>query len=446
MATNNDYLNDMAGEERNSGKTNNQLLEKISAGGSAGLSPAQQAKLDSIDTKADLVNGRVPESQLPSYIDNVQEFVNVASFPTTGSSNVIYVATETNAAYRWGGSQYVQLSSGLTLGTTEATAFPGSRGIALEAASATKVDKSSGSGVAYTTSESGAQTTTRVEADSPSAATIVKRNSAGQILTATPTANAHAATKSYVDAAISAIPPSTGGGAEGKLDIPTGNNVIPGTNSEGSLALLNYTQDRTALTIAQRDGGGRINVSNPSDEFHAANKGYVDRVSARLLGQHTLDSNQNGISVASVGSFFESDLIRFEAFIPGITSAGAVLLRLNENTEDGYTSSGRITSADTYQVIRHNAADSFRVHSGAGSAAVSSSTSDLFISGTVSNIAGQPKRIFAKSVMINGDSVDTTEMSGVCTVPDVVSGRLEFLSLRIPSAFISGSKLVLYAG
>ena len=81
-----------------------------------------------LNTKADLVGGKVPSSQLPSYIDDVLEFANLASFPTTGESGKIYIAIDTNLTYRWGGSSYVVMSSSLALGSTQSTAFRGDLG------------------------------------------------------------------------------------------------------------------------------------------------------------------------------------------------------------------------------------------------------------------------------------------------------------------------------
>lgn len=67
--------------------------------------------------------GRVPSSQLPSYVDEVQEFANFASLPSTGASNIIYIAVDTNYEYRWSGSVYVQLvaSPGSTDAVPEGT-------------------------------------------------------------------------------------------------------------------------------------------------------------------------------------------------------------------------------------------------------------------------------------------------------------------------------------
>lgn len=54
--------------------------------------------------------GKVPASQLPSFVDDVQEYANLASFPVTGDSGVIYVALDTNKTYRWSGSMYIEIS------------------------------------------------------------------------------------------------------------------------------------------------------------------------------------------------------------------------------------------------------------------------------------------------------------------------------------------------
>jgi hypothetical protein len=56
--------------------------------------------------------GKVPASQLPSYVDDVLEFANLAAFPVTGETGKIYIALDTNNTYRWSGSTYVALSGG----------------------------------------------------------------------------------------------------------------------------------------------------------------------------------------------------------------------------------------------------------------------------------------------------------------------------------------------
>jgi len=73
-------------------------------------------------------NGKVPSSQLPSYVDDVLEYASLSDFPATGEAGKIYIATDTNKSYRWSGSTYVEISSSLALGETSSTAYRGDRG------------------------------------------------------------------------------------------------------------------------------------------------------------------------------------------------------------------------------------------------------------------------------------------------------------------------------
>lgn len=78
--------------------------------------------------KADLVEGKVPSSQLPSFVDDVIEVADYASLPTTGETGKIYVTLDTNLTYRWSGTAYVEISQSLALGETSGTAYRGDRG------------------------------------------------------------------------------------------------------------------------------------------------------------------------------------------------------------------------------------------------------------------------------------------------------------------------------
>ena len=97
-------------------------------GGTANQSLTANGGVFDLNTKADLVSGKVPATQLPSYVDDVLEFANLASFPATGENGKIYIAIDTNLTYRWGGSSYVVMSSSLALGETSSTAYRGDRG------------------------------------------------------------------------------------------------------------------------------------------------------------------------------------------------------------------------------------------------------------------------------------------------------------------------------
>ena len=73
-------------------------------------------------------SGRVPSAQLPSYVDDVLEYDNRSSFPGMGQSGIIFIAKDTNLAYRWTGSVYVEISPSLALGETASTAYAGNKG------------------------------------------------------------------------------------------------------------------------------------------------------------------------------------------------------------------------------------------------------------------------------------------------------------------------------
>lgn len=80
-------------------------------------------------------DGKVPSTQLPSYVDDVLEFANKSSFPATGEAGKIYIDMQTNITYRWSGTAYTEISQSLALGETSSTAYAGDKG----KANATKI-------------------------------------------------------------------------------------------------------------------------------------------------------------------------------------------------------------------------------------------------------------------------------------------------------------------
>ena len=86
--------------------------------------------------------GKVPSSQLPSFVDDVIEAYYKAadgkfyatysegtySDEITGEGGKIYTDLLTNKTYRWGGSAYTEIAAGLALGETQGTAYEGSKG------------------------------------------------------------------------------------------------------------------------------------------------------------------------------------------------------------------------------------------------------------------------------------------------------------------------------
>ena len=81
--------------------------------------------------------GKVPSSQLPSYVDDVIEgyyynskFYKESSHTTeiAGESGKIYTDLGNNKTYRWSGTTYTEISASLALGETSSTAYPGDKG------------------------------------------------------------------------------------------------------------------------------------------------------------------------------------------------------------------------------------------------------------------------------------------------------------------------------
>ena len=139
LETKQDKLQDTTGNI-GVGKTDSSATEKLDvngytkaygfkvAGGTATQSLTANGGTFDLTTKADLIGGKVPSSQLPAYVDDVLEFANLASFPATGESGKIYVSIDTNKTYRWSGTGYAEISASLALGETSSTAYRGDRG------------------------------------------------------------------------------------------------------------------------------------------------------------------------------------------------------------------------------------------------------------------------------------------------------------------------------
>lgn len=93
-----------------------------------------------LNLKADLVDGKVPSSQLPSYVDDVIEVANYAALPVTGETGKIYITIDTEYIYRWSGSAYIRIvDEAAAWGTITGTL---SNQTDLQSALNAKVDKS----------------------------------------------------------------------------------------------------------------------------------------------------------------------------------------------------------------------------------------------------------------------------------------------------------------
>ena len=91
--------------------------------------------VDSVAASA-ITSGTINADRLPSYVDDVLEYANLAGFPVTGTTGKIYVALDTNKTYRWSGSVYIYITSGAVdsvngmTGVVNITAISGNSGTA----------------------------------------------------------------------------------------------------------------------------------------------------------------------------------------------------------------------------------------------------------------------------------------------------------------------------
>lgn len=92
---------------------------------------------DNLKTKADLVNGKVPTSQLPVYVSDIvngyfykDEFYYDAKHEDkiTPEVNKIYIDIPNNLQYRWTGLAYMAMGEPTPLGETVGTAYEGNKG------------------------------------------------------------------------------------------------------------------------------------------------------------------------------------------------------------------------------------------------------------------------------------------------------------------------------
>lgn len=104
-------------------------LTKENVTNALGYTPIDESRIGAANGVASLdASGRIPASQIPGGFDNIEEYDNLAAFPTTGEEGKIYVAKDTNLTYRWTGTQFIEISPSLALGETATTAYRGDRG------------------------------------------------------------------------------------------------------------------------------------------------------------------------------------------------------------------------------------------------------------------------------------------------------------------------------
>ena len=213
-------------------------------------------------------SGKVPESQLPSWMDDVVDgyldgthFYEDAEHTTPleqdQESGIIFVDVSTNIVYRWSGTAYVSLSSGLALGTNHSTAYYGDYGAAAYAHGVTNKGSQYASGFYKITTNAEGHVT---------AATAVQKS----------------------DVTSLGIP-------ESDTTYSAGTGLVLNSSDEFSLATTGTGQGTSGSTVAQTPTfGGTFDVPYVSTD------GY-GRVSARGTATVTVPSTTATASASGAG-------------------------------------------------------------------------------------------------------------------------------------------------
>lgn len=242
-------------------------------------------------------SGKVPSSQLPSYVDDVLEYSAKASFPATGETGKIYVDTSTNLTYRWSGSAYTEISPSLALGETSSTAYRGDRGKDAynHATDSSRLTTATASGL-Y-------KVAATAQGHIASLTAVVKSDITGLGIPAQDTTYSNATTSKA--------------GLMSSTDKTKLNGIANGANKIGyelktvNLNSLSWTQTAVGIFYSSK-----VSIPNLSKIFGMtiygfANLRYTDVITPKIYG----DGNFNGISfLANTGSFHNGAVLELLVF------------------------------------------------------------------------------------------------------------------------------------
>lgn len=218
-------------------------------------------------------SGLIPSTQLPSYVDDVLEFTNLASFPVTGEQSKIYIDLSNDKQYRWSGSTYIWINS--SSGTADsAVKLTTARTISASGDGTWSVnfDGSANVSAAFTLANSGvtAGTFTKVTVDTK-----------GRVTTGTTLADTDIPNLNVSKLTAGTLPVSRGGtGAATLTGIPYGNGTSAFTiaTSEQLISTLGYTP-------LQQGGGANQGTNKVYIGWHTAGEGLRLQVDSTDFGK-----------------------------------------------------------------------------------------------------------------------------------------------------------------
>ena len=232
-------------------------------------------------------NGKVPSSQLPSYVDDVIDgyYYNnkfykdsAHTIEITGEAGKIYIDLVSEKTYRWSGSVFVVISESLALGETSSTAYRGDRGAAAYAAAVTNVESAPTSGSANLITSGG--TYNALAEKAPKANPVFTGSiSLGRDSSSTVGGNSVAEGNSVV--------------ASGDMSHAEGYGTTASglsAHSEGELSSaegdFSHAEGRqTTANHVSQHAGGEYNVADPSTAASTARGNYIE-----IIGNGTSNS------------------------------------------------------------------------------------------------------------------------------------------------------------
>jgi hypothetical protein len=244
-------------------------------------------------------DGKVPSSQLPSFVDDVIEAANFAALPAEGEAGKIYVTLDNNKTYRWGGSAYVEISASIALGETQGTAYEGSKGKAnADAIAALQTDKANKSEMAINA----------VDGDATKKEIVLKTGTSQEVLVA------------HQD-------------ISGKQDEITASGILKGDGSGGVTAAVAGTDYQTPL-VAGTDYQTPLVAGTDYQTPLVAGTDYVVPVSGKGLSTEDYTSAEktklSGIAAGAQVNAIETVKVNGTALTPDANKAVDVTFEIPE--------------------------------------------------------------------------------------------------------------------
>ena len=416
-------------------------------------------------------SGLIPTTQLPSYVDDVLEYTNLAGFPATGSTGIIYVALDTNKIYRWSGSTYIEISP-VAGNSDTATKLATARTISATGDGSWSVtfDGSANVTGSLTLANSGvvAGTHPKVTVNSKGLVTSGTTLSATDIpsldaskITTGQLAIANGGTgSSTAQTAINALTQVSTATSEHVLtkDTTTGNatwKAIPVTSAITSLNTLSASTQ----TFATGTSGSNFNISS-SGSTHTFNlpdasaiaRGLITTGAQTIAGAKTFSSTIDGSITGNAGT---ATILATTRTINGISFNGSANITITANTPSALTfnnsgvgvASGTTFDGSTARTISYNtvgAAASSHTHT-ANDIVSGTFTTSLIPTLEISKINNLQSTLDAKIPLTQkgvANGVATLDSSGLVPtsqLPSYVDDVLEYANfISLPALGAAG--------